>query len=467
MRLGASRLLHLKACPLKCYIFAVEQTITAPATPQGTSALAIIRVSGPEVRCILRQMFHTENPVPRMATLANVCHPETHKNIDSAVFIFYAGPQSYTGEDSLEVFPHGNPLIVRQLLEALCTMENVRIAYPGEFTKRAFLNGKMDLVQAESVADVIHSQTVSALDNAHKLLSGKFSTEIRELSRQLKNLFARIELDVDFVEEEADPDVLSWKGATAEIRRRVQNLIAHFKNSGVLNRKPKVVLYGAPNAGKSSLLNALLRENRVLVSDVPGTTRDFIEVSLPLPSGEVTLIDTAGIADKFQSDLDRQSMEKSATVIESADLAIFLADATQRNSCELNSQMECAKANAHWVVYSKMDLVDGWNAPEGALAVSSKNNTGLSELIGKLDKELFPQGEAGDEYWITSERECAALRDADAGLERVQTLLEENPAVELIAFEMRGVLNALSSIVGEISSEDVLQTIFSGFCIGK
>ena len=446
----------------------VEQTIVAPATPHGTSALAVIRVSGPETRSILRKMLHCESPTPRMATLAVARHPETQKKLDSLLYIFYAGPNSYTGEDSLELFPHGNPLIVRSLIDTMCSLENVRIAYRGEYTKRAFLNGKMDLVQAESVADVIHSQTLSALDNAHKLLSGKFSKDVHELAHKLKDISARIELEVDFVEEEADPDFAGWKDRFTEIQEKVKDLIRHFKNSGAINKKPRIVLYGAPNAGKSSLLNALLKENRVLVSDIPGTTRDFIEVSLPLPSGEATLIDTAGIAEVAQNALDERSMEKSVEAIESADLAICLIDATQASSVETQKQIAEAKEKGHWIVYSKIDLAG--NAPipsDVTLTLSSKAGTGLSELVQMLDKALFPEGEASDEYWITSERECAALREADAGIDRIQTLLDTNPAVELIAFELRSVANSLAQIVGEISSEDVLQTIFNGFCIGK
>ncbi len=415
-------------------------------------------------------MLGVEAPTPRMATLATVRHPQTGKRIDSLVFVFYAGPNSYTGEDSLELFPHGNPLIARSLVDAMCRIPNVRVAYRGEYTRRAFLNGKMDLAQAESIADIIHSQTLAGIENAHKILSGRFSGEIHELSRKLKDISARIELDVDFVEEEANPDMSGWKDRFDEIQKRLRGLIAHFRKSGSFDRKPRVVLYGAPNAGKSSLLNALLAEERVLVSDIPGTTRDFIEVSLALPSGEATLVDTAGIAAIPQSDLDKRSMAQSETAIESADLAICLVDSARLPTEEAKRQVAEAQKRRHWVVLSKSDLEP---APDKSLSggarlrLSARTGAGLEAFREELDKELFPQGESGDDYWITSERECAALREAAAGIDRIQDLLRTNPAVELVAFEMRTVLDSLASIVGEISSEDVLQTIFDGFCIGK
>lgn len=415
---------------------------------------------------IAERILGNKAPEDRKAILGTARHPVTKKEIDSLVYIFYKGPHSYTGEDSLELFPHGNPLIVRSLIEALCSIENVRIAYRGEYTKRAFLNGKMDLVQAESVADVIHSQTLSALDNAHKLLSGRFSKEIHELSDKLKNISARIELDVDFVEEEAEPDVEGWSSRFAEIQKSIENLLAHFKSSGSLNRRPRIVLYGAPNAGKSSLLNALVGENRVLVSDVPGTTRDFIEVSLPLPSGEATLIDTAGLAKVAQNALDERSMQKSLEALETADLGICLVETPKRNEAEALRTIESAKEKKRWVIFSKADLGPNSTHASGTF-ISTKTGFGLCEFKNKLDKALFPEGESSEEFWITSKRELAALEEANAGLNRIQALLKTNPAVELIAFELKQVSASLAGIVGEISSESILQSIFNGFCIGK
>lgn len=449
-------------------IFAiVEQTIVAPATPNGTSALSIIRISGPDTRTILQKMFSCDAPKLRYATLATAKDPETQKPIDSLVYTFYEGPNSYSGEDAAEIFPHGNPLIVRQLIAALCKIPNVRMARRGEFTRRAFLNGKMDLVQAESVADIIHAQTTFALDNAQKLLSGRFSEDVQNLVRMLKDFSARTELDVDFVEEEAAPDFSGQKERLEEIHRQIQKLLIRCRLTS-LNRKPKVVLYGAPNAGKSSLLNALLHENRVLVSDIPGTTRDYIEANLLLASGEVTIVDTAGIAAVPQSVLDKRSMEKSEEAIQSADLAVLLVDSSLEISDKVTEEIASAKSKGHWIVLSKSDKMHPtFKNIEVTLSVSVKTSEGLSELCAKLDQKLFPNGESGEDYWITNEREISALKSAESGLRRIENLLETNPAIELVAFELRTVLDSLSEITGEISSEDILQTIFNGFCIGK
>ena len=466
-----------------------SQTIVAPMTPAGVSAVAALRVSGPEVRDVVRRLFgdkHAAALEPRKASLGTARDPQTGKVIDSLLYLFFEGPNSYTGEDVLELYPHGNPLIVRDLLQAIRGIEGVRLAEPGEFTRRAFLNGKMDLTQAESVADVIHSANRAELEDAHRLLSGALSKKIATLTAQVKDISARIELDVDFAEEEADPDYAGWEARFVSVRESIQQILNSFHGKASLSRLPLAVLYGAPNAGKSSLVNALLGEDRVLVSNVPGTTRDFVEVRLFLPGGEVRLVDTAGIADRATDELDALSMKKSKEILEEADLKILVVDG---GGCPTESGMTGAEdvANgADVVVYSKSDLTGG-DLPDGgsgaamtfetnassampttdALLVSSKTGEGLAELKNFMNAALFKESANAEDLWITSEREKACLEDALAGVDRVLDLLRKNPAVELLAFEMQLVRRALQSITGEISSEDILQSIFAGFCIGK
>ena len=479
-----------------------SQTIVAPMTPSGVSAVAALRVSGSKVREVVRALFGEKRAAalePRMANLGSARDPQSGKLIDSLLYIFFEGPNSYTGEDVLELYPHGNPLIVRDLLQAIRGLDGVRLAEPGEFTRRAFLNGKMDLTQAESVADVIHSANRAELENAHRLLGGALSKKIAALASQVKDISARLELDVDFAEEEADPDFAGWEARFVAVRESIQQILNSFHGKASLSRLPLAVLYGAPNAGKSSLVNALLGEDRVLVSNVPGTTRDFVEVRLFLPGGEIRLVDTAGIAAQATDELDALSQKKSREILEEADMKILVVDGASRkcrsregeNASRHSFDGEIASRhsregenlrmsafadmtnNADLVVYSKSDLrasPDRNGAspiPDSGLSVSSKTGEGLDALRQAMNASLFKQVADAEDLWITSEREKACLEDALAGIDRALDLLRNNPAVELLAFEMQVVRRALQSITGEISSEDILQSIFAGFCIGK
>ncbi len=517
-----------------------SRTIVAPMTPAGVSAVAALRVSGPQVRDVVRALFGAraeESLEARRANLATARDPRTVKDgdfksaevLDSLLYIFFEGPNSYTGEDVLELYPHGNPLIVRDLLQAIRSVPGVRLAEPGEYTRRAFLNGKMDLAQAESVADVIHSANRAELKNAHRLLSGALSKKVAALTAQIKDVSARLELDVDFAEEEADPDYATWGVKIAAIRENVESLLNSFRGAAGVRRLPLAVLYGAPNAGKSSLVNALLGEDRILVSNVPGTTRDFVEVRLFLENGEIRLVDTAGIADKATDALDALSMEKSREILAEADLKILVVDGAVAGDADvallkrsvagepLEGVADCASnggltAGADLVVCSKSDLsschsglpesirldsrlsgsmdpaqhfvpprmtqdesLSGSRSPlcgsrmteVSGLRVSAKTGEGLAELTRIMNERLFAKSNDGDDLWITSEREKVCLEEALAGIDRALDLIRTNPAVELLAFEMQLVRRSLQSIVGEISSEDVLQSIFAGFCIGK
>ena len=520
-----------------------SQTIVAPMTPAGVSAVAAIRVSGSKVREVVRLLFGEsaiENLKPREAKLATARDyrtmvgegRKTAQVIDSLLYIFFEGPNSYTGEDVLELYPHGNPIIVRELIQVIKSIDGVRLAEPGEYTRRAFLNGRMDLVQAESVADVIHSANRDELKNAHRLLGGALSKKVKTLTEQVMDISARLELDVDFSEEEADPDYATWGVKISAIRESVESVLKSFKGKAAVSRLPLAVLYGAPNAGKSSLVNALLGEDRILVSNIPGTTRDFVEVRLFLDGGEIRLVDTAGIADKATDALDALSMEKSKEILAEADMKILVLDGAD-DRCEERASQPCLHgydraqhlvlersestktkdergeccgdacvpiaeptglgtkckdescASCHperneveskdlkpdFVVISKSDLLDERRETKDergeSLRISSKTGEGLAELRQVMNAALFKKTENSEDLWITSEREKTCLEEALAGIDRALSLIRTNPAVELLAFEMQLVRRSLHSITGEISSEDVLQKIFAGFCIGK
>ena len=453
-----------------------SRTIVAPMTPAGVSAVAALRVSGPDVRKVVGALFGEKalgTLAPRHASYGTARMPDSGDVVDSLLYIFFEGPNSYTGEDVLELYPHGNPLIVRRLMQAIRSIGCVRLAEPGEFTRRAFLNGKMDLAQAESVADVIHSANLAELKNAHRLLGGALSKKVLTLAEQVKDISARLELDVDFAEEEADPDFEGWGKRFEGIRASILGILDSFREKSSVGRLPLAVIYGAPNAGKSSLVNALLGEDRILVSNIPGTTRDFVEVRLFLDGGEIRLVDTAGIAERATDELDALSMEKSREILEEADMKILVVDSASHVIARERSDR--GNLNPDFIVYSKSDLMgvpDGGSEAamtltENALRVSSKTGEGLADLRHAMNKALFKKVENSEDFWITSEREKACLEDALAGIDRALDQLKNNPAVELVAFEMQLVRRALQSITGEISSEDVLQSIFAGFCIGK
>ena len=463
-----------------------SQTIVAPMTPAGVSAVAAIRVSGSKVREVVRLLFGEsaiKNLKPREAKLATARDYRTMVGedratalvIDSLLYIFFEGPNSYTGEDVLELYPHGNPIIVRELIQVIKSVDGVRLAEPGEYTRRAFLNGRMDLVQAESVADVIHSANRDELRNAHRLLGGALSKKVKTLTEQVMDISARLELDVDFSEEEADPDYATWGVKISAIRESVESILKSFKGKAAVSRLPLAVLYGAPNAGKSSLVNALLGEDRILVSNIPGTTRDFVEVRLFLDGGEIRLVDTAGIADKATDALDALSMEKSKEILAEADMKILVLDGSDERGASCYSE----NIKPDFVVVSKSDLgasrqggasrhpEQSEGSSESRLRISSKTGEGLADLKRAMNAALFKKTENSEDLWITSEREKTCLEEALAGIDRALDLIRTNPAVELLAFEMQLVRRSLQSITGEISSEDVLQQIFAGFCIGK
>ena len=289
------------------------------------------------------------------------------------------------------------------------------------------------------------------------------------------DISARLELDVDFSEEEADPDYATWGVKISAIRESVESILKSFKGKAAVSRLPLAVLYGAPNAGKSSLVNALLGEDRILVSNIPGTTRDFVEVRLFLDGGEIRLVDTAGIAEKATDALDALSMEKSKEILAEADMKILVLDGSDERGASCYSE----NIKPDFVVVSKSDLgasrqggasrhpEQSEGSSESRLRISSKTGEGLADLKRAMNAALFKKTENSEDLWITSEREKTCLEEALAGIDRALNLIRTNPAVELLAFEMQLVRRSLQSITGEISSEDVLQQIFAGFCIGK
>ena len=444
-------------------------TIVAPATPTGVSALAVVRVSGPAVAVVLLDVLQKDitKVAPRAMLRAIAKDPRTSDRLDDLLFSYFPGPKSYTGEDVLELFPHGNPLLVRQLVDAIRSVAGVRMAEPGEFTRRAFEAGKMDLVQAEAIGQLLHATVDSGIRNAQRLLEGRLSLQIRSLATSVKEISALLELEVDFAEEEADADSAKWLSRLQDIEKQLHSLKQNFRSAAAENKTPSVVFYGAPNAGKSSLVNALLQDDRLLVSPHAGTTRDVVEVLLLLDRGEIRLLDTAGISSIAVDDLDAAAQRKSHQRIAQADLAIFLVDCSQMENPEVKEQMDQATASGHWVLGTKLDICaqqSKINSPK----VSSLTGDGIPEFLAMIQDHLFPQNSEQEEYWVSSERQLASLELALLGIRRALAHIETNRhAPEELAFELLSVRNHLSEITGQISTDEILDVVFQNFCIGK
>jgi tRNA modification GTPase len=326
------------------------------------------------------------------------------------------------------------------------------------------LNGKLDLTQAEAVGTLLSANDSKSLSNAHRLLSGEISSEIKVLAESIKEASVSLELEVDFAEDIAGEAV---RGCPIEdkILEHLQNLKKRFRASQ--NELPKAVLFGTPNAGKSSLINALVKENRLLVSETPGTTRDFVEVPLHLPSGDILLIDTAGFASKAQNKIDEMAMQKSKEILEKANLKILVTDA----STPLPDEFEKLANMANLSVWTHADISCKYfnekNQNLGNFKVASPKGEGIGELTEALESIFFPKDET-EEVWIASERQITCIEKAEECVIRALELLKQaEPAIELAAFEMREARNALCSVTGEISDESILSSIFSNYCIGK
>lgn len=443
-----------------------ERTIVAPSTPMGVSALAVVRVSGPGAAIVLQNILgHSAIPEPRKMLRSKAWDPRNGELIDDLLFCHFPAPHSYTGEDVLELFPHGNPLLVRQLVEAIAFLPGIRHALPGEYTRRAFEAGKLDLVQAEAIGQLLHATADAGLRNARRLLEGRLSGQIHEIASSVREISALLELEVDFAEEEADADQAGWGLRLQALAAQLEALQKGYRSQASLEKTPSVVFYGAPNAGKSSLVNALLKEDRLLVSARAGTTRDVVEVFLLLDKGEVRLVDTAGLSENAVDELDALGQQKALQRLNQADLRILLWASNEPN-CPL---LETALAEGHWIVRTKADLCEIDSRSRGTnFWLSSHTGEGLPKFMTALERELFPEDGSQEEFWVTSERQLECLVRAREALQRAIALLDGGrSAPEELAFELFGVRKALESWTGSITSEDILQAIFHNFCIGK
>ena len=450
-----------------------NDTIVALSTPPGIGALGVVRLSGPQAIAIADALMPGKKLSGKPSHTLHVGWLKHHDvSIDEVVISLFRNPKSFTGEDVVEISCHGSPYILQQTIDA-CIAMGARLAKPGEFTQRAFLNGKMDLAQAEAVADVIASQTAAAQQAALHQMRGGFSHELAQLREQLIQFSALIELELDFATEDVEfADRTALQQLLVSINTVVQRLMDSFKLGNVIKEGVSVAIIGKPNAGKSTLLNALLNENRAIVSDIAGTTRDTIEEVLNIEGVLFRLIDTAGIRQSGDV-IESIGVEKSLEKLRKADVVLYLFDVHAYDEAALKEAVILLQENARQFILigNKADHAAG--IPEARLGtnnyipISAKTGINLDVLKDKLVQTVM-QGKTNQESTIvTNARHFAALQQVSNSLHDIQQGMAQHIPGDLIALDIRRCLHYLGEITGTITNEDQLDFIFSKFCIGK
>lgn len=449
----------------------LADTIAALATPTGTSALAVLRASGPDTRQIAEAILGRP-PQPHRVQRADY-RDQTGHVLDEVLCVFFPKPRSYTGEDLLEISTHGNAFIAQRVLQDLLA-RGCRPADPGEFTQRAFLNGRMDLSQAEAVMDLIHAQSDRALAAANQQLRGSLGRHVQRVIDQIVRVLARIEAHVDFPEEDLPPEDRAALTAELEIAwRGTRQLIATQRYGNLLRDGIKTVIVGAPNVGKSSLLNRLVGRDRALVSAEPGTTRDFIEERIVVGEYCIRLIDTAGI-NASPAPLEALGIEKTMQQLAEADLALAMVDlSVPAPTLPRKLAAQLVPANTI-VVKNKADLSDKdhYFVPEKdcfcSVSCSARTGFGIGALSKAIDRWAAQwQVQIGEEVIAVNARHAHALNGALEALEAALQKLRAAAPAELQASDLRTALLALGDIAGRVDNERVLDELFATFCIGK
>ena len=452
-----------------------KDTIVALATPPGVGAIAVIRLSGNLSFEIIHQLFPAKNLKEQPSHTLHVGYL-IHKNaiLDEVVISLFKAPRSYTAEDVIEISCHGSPYIQQQIIDA-CVESGARLAKPGEFTLRAFLNGKMDLGQAEAVADLIASNTSASHRTALNTMRGKFSEALKDLREQLIKFSALIELELDFSQEDVEfADKTELKIVVSTAIQQTSSLIQSFKLGNVIKNGVSVAIIGKPNAGKSTLLNSLLKEDRAIVSDIPGTTRDTIEEVLNIDGILFRLIDTAGIRNHSTDVIEKSGIEKSIQKMMQANVVLYLFDVNEMSAQELKliSGELKEKGVHHLLVGNKIDakkeeLKNKFSSDGSIIFISAKSNQGLEVLKERMIDFVLKDTVPSENVIITNARHYHSLVNVNEALLDILQGLENKIPGDLLALDIRRSLQYLGEITGEITNEDQLDYIFSKFCIGK
>ncbi|MBP1609076.1 MAG: tRNA modification GTPase trmE [Acidobacteria bacterium] len=455
------------------------ETICALSTAPGRSGIALVRVSGLESFTILKKVFlpqKGDHPLaPRHATLGTIIDPVSGAELDEGLVTCFPAPNSYSGEDVVEISLHGSPVLVAALLEGLCC-KGARLAEPGEFTLRGFLHGRMDLTQAEAVRDIIGASTLFQAQIAARQRSGTLARRLAEVKKSLIDVVVQLESAVEFVEDDL---ALESRETLADrlsgIQGKLRTWLESFRRGHVIHDGFSMAIIGRPNVGKSSLFNALLAQERSIVTEFPGTTRDLVSEVTSLEGIPVRLLDTAGIQ-KSGDPVEQLGVDRSYSAMADADAILLVVDISQGVTAEDEHLKESLGELSCMVVMNKADLPCAW-APDQkreyaagrpGVEVSAKTGLGIQDLRSTIMKHLF--GEPGlerDGVLVTNLRHYQCIQAAERRLETAAAALREGLSEEFVLFDLNGALKNLGAITGEVDAEDILQEIFSRFCIGK
>jgi tRNA modification GTPase len=458
----------------------MKDTVAAIATPVGEGGINIIRISGPEAINIASILFQSQGGMqvvdlePQRVTYGNLIDPANKQTVDEVLLIYFRAPHSYTGEDVIEIHGHGGAFVSSRILQ-LVLDQGARPAEPGEFTRRAFLNGRLDLSQAEAVADVIHAASDKALTSALAQLKGQLSDKLNALYDALLQVLGQLEAAIDFPEEGLEFKQKQQHDKNIQsIHAEIQKLVDSYRQGKIYREGLRVALVGKPNVGKSSLLNALLQEDRAIVTPHPGTTRDTLEERVRINDIHITIVDTAGLRHEA-GEIEEHGIERTRHALAQADLALVIFDgshALDTNDALLIREVADKKK---LVLLNKSDLtlqIDESSllkklGEKRAVALSAKNGKGLEALKDALYLSALEGRTSGEAVVITRERHRQALAQTQEALTRVSQSLQEDRSEDLIAVDLNSALEHLGGILGKTFVDDLLDQIFNDFCIGK
>ncbi len=458
----------------------IRDTIAAIATPLGSGGVGIVRVSGPDAEQIGRKVFNGSGTKigggfeSHRLFYGRLINPMDGSLIDEGMAVLMRNPRSYTREDVLELHCHGGYFLVRAVLQA-CISVGARLAEPGEFTRRAFLNGRIDLAQAEAVMDLIASRTERSLSLAQSQREGHLSRSLAALKAPLVETLALVEAHIDFPEDEVDPAVFGViESKVASVSASISRLLASFTTGKVLREGVSILLLGLPNAGKSSLLNALSGTDRAIVSALPGTTRDLIEETVSLQGLAVKIIDAAGIRAHHADCVEQEGVRRALDKATEADLVLLLADGTTPLNDELSKLIATLGALPYLLVVTKSDLpqrldLSGFVSPLGVCSVSARSRAGIDHLASLIYDHFVQSAvfSSDDGAVVSNVRHRDILIRVRQSLASFTDNLGMGLPPELLALDVRAALDALGEITGETTTDDLLDLIFSSFCIGK